>query len=328
MSEIIIYTTQDNKTKISLKVEGDTVWLNQNQLAELFDTTKQNISLHIKNIIESNELNIESTVKKYLTVQNEGNREISREIEYYNLDMILAIGYRVRSVRGIQFRNWASERLKEYLIKGFTMDDERLKNPKESDYFRELLSRIKDIRSSEARFYQQVKDIYSLSADYDKNSEQAKLFFKTVQNKMLFAITGKTASELICDRNTEKSRNFGLQTWKNSPDGKISKLDMQIAKNYLNEPELKELNNIVSMFLDYAEMQAEKRQLMYMKDWEEILNKFLKFNDKELLENAGKLSHDFMINYIDRQYNSYKKKIKEEKNKNEIEELKKYLKNN
>ena len=147
MSEIIIYTTQDNKTKISLKVEGDTVWLNQNQLAELFDTTKQNISLHIKNIIESNELNIESTVKKYLTVQNEGNREILREIEYYNLDMILAIGYRVRSIRGIQFRNWASERLKEYLIKGFTMDDERLKNPKESDYFRELLSRIKDIRS-------------------------------------------------------------------------------------------------------------------------------------------------------------------------------------
>ena len=328
MSEIIIYTTQDNKTKISLKVENDTVWLNQNQLAELFNTTKQNISLHIKNIIESNELNIESTVKKYLTVQNEGNREILREIEYYNLDMILAIGYRVRSIRGIQFRNWASERLKEYLIKGFTMDDERLKNPKESDYFRELLSRIKDIRSSEARFYQQVKDIYSLSVDYNKNSEEAKLFFKTVQNKILFAITGKTASEIIYDRNNEKNKNFGLQTWKNSPDGIISKLDMQIAKNYLNEPELKELNNIVSMFLDYAEMQAEKRQLMYMKDWEEILNKFLKFNDKELLENAGKLSHDFMINYIDKQYNSYKKKIKEEKNINEIEELKKYLKNN
>lgn len=325
MSEIIIYKTQDNKTQVSLKVEGDTVWLNQNQLAELFDTTKQNISLHIKNIIESNELKLSSVVKEYLTTAMDGKNYM---VEYYNLDMILAIGYRVRSIRGIQFRNWASERLKEYLIKGFTMDDERLKNPKESDYFRELLSRIKDIRSSEARFYQQVKDIYSLSADYDKNSEQAKLFFKTVQNKMLFAITGKTASELIYDRNTEKSRNFGLQTWKNSPDGKISKLDMQIAKNYLNEPELKELNNIVSMFLDYAEMQAEKRQLMYMKDWEEILNKFLKFNDKELLENAGKLSHDFMINYIDRQYNSYKKKIKEEKNKNEIEELKKYLKNN
>lgn len=322
MSEIIIYTTQDNKTKISLKVEGDTVWLNQNQLAELFDTTKQNISLHIKNIIESNELKLSSVVKEYLTTAMDGKNYM---VEYYNLDMILAIGYRVRSIRGIQFRNWASERLKEYLIKGFTMDDERLKNPKESDYFRELLSRIKDIRSSEARFYQQVKDIYSLSADYDKNSEQAKLFFKTVQNKMLFAITGKTASELICDRNSEKSRNFGLQTWKNSPDGKISKLDMQTAKNYLNEPELKELNNIVSMFLDYAEMQAEKRQLMYMKDWEEILNKFLKFNDKELLENAGKLSHDFMINYIDKQYNNYKKQLKEEKDVDSIKELEKYL---
>ena len=325
MSEIIIYKTQDNKTQVSLKVEGDTVWLNQNQLAELFDTTKQNISLHIKNIIESNELKLSSVVKEYLTTATDGKNYM---VEYYNLDMILAIGYRVRSIRGIQFRNWASERLKEYLIKGFTMDDERLKNPKESDYFRELLSRIKDIRSSEARFYQQVKDIYSLSVDYNKNSEEAKLFFKTVQNKILFAITGKTASEIIYDRNNEKNKNFGLQTWKNSPDGKISKIDMQIAKNYLNEPELKELNNIVSMFLDYAEMQAEKRQLMYMKDWEEILNKFLKFNDKELLENGGILSHDFMINYIDKQYNSYKKKIKEKKNKNEIEELKKYLKNN
>ena len=322
MSEIIIYTTQDNKTKISLKVEGDTVWLNQNQLAELFDTTKQNISLHIKNIIESNELKLSSVVKEYLTTAMDGKNYM---VEYYNLDMILAIGYRVRSIRGIQFRNWASERLKEYLIKGFTMDDERLKNPKESDYFRELLSRIKDIRSSEARFYQQVKDIYSLSVDYNKNSEEAKLFFKTVQNKILFAITGKTDSEIIYDRNNEKNKNFGLQTWKNSPDGIISKLDMQIAKNYLNEPELKELNNIVSMFLDYAEMQAEKRQLMYMKDWEEILNKFLKFNDKELLENAGKLSHDFMINYIDKQYNSYKKQLKEEKNIDSIKELEKYL---
>ena len=325
MPEIIIYATQDNKTKISLQVEGDTVWLNQNQLAELFDSSKSSISEHIKNILESNELNEASVVRIFRTTADDGK---NYNVKYYNLDMILAIGYRVRSIRGIQFRNWASERLKEYLIKGFTMDDERLKNPKESDYFRELLSRIKDIRSSEARFYQQVKDIYSLSVDYNKNSEEAKLFFKTVQNKILFAITGKTASEIIYDRNNEKNKNFGLQTWKNSPDGIISKLDMQIAKNYLNEPELKELNNIVSMFLDYAEMQAEKRQLMYMKDWEEILNKFLKFNDKELLENAGKLSHDFMINYIDKQYNSYKKKIKEEKNINEIEELKKYLKNN
>lgn len=322
MSEIIIYTTQDNKTKISLKVEGDTVWLNQNQLAELFDSSKSSISEHIKNILESNELNEASVVRIFRTTADDGK---NYNVKYYNLDMILAIGYRVRSIRGIQFRNWASERLKEYLIKGFTMDDERLKNPKESDYFRELLSRIKDIRSSEARFYQQVKDIYSLSVDYNKNSEEAKLFFKTVQNKILFAITGKTASEIIYDRNNEKNKNFGLQTWKNSPDGKISKIDMQIAKNYLNEPELKELNNIVSMFLDYAEMQAEKRQLMYMKDWEEILNKFLKFNDKELLENAGKLSHDFMINYIDKQYNSYKKQLKEEKNIDSIKELEKYL---
>ena len=322
MSEIIIYTTQDNKTKISLKVEGDTVWLNQNQLAELFDSSKSSISEHIKNILESNELNEASVVRIFRTTADDGK---NYNVKYYNLDMILAIGYRVRSIRGIQFRNWASERLKEYLIKGFTMDDERLKNPKESDYFRELLSRIKDIRSSEARFYQQVKDIYSLSVDYNKNSEEAKLFFKTVQNKILFAITGKTASEIIYDRNNEKNKNFGLQTWKNSPDGIISKLDMQIAKNYLNEPELKELNNIVSMFLDYAEMQAEKRQLMYMKDWEEILNKFLKFNDKELLENAGKLSHDFMINYIDKQYNSYKKQLKEEQNIDSIKELEKYL---
>ena len=235
--------------------------------------------------------------------------------------MILAIAYRVRSIRGIQFRNWATDKLKQYLIKGFVLDDERLKDPKGRDYFKELLARIKDIRSSEARFYQQIKDIYALSIDYDKQSDQAKIFFKTVQNKMLFAITGNTAPEIICNRNKEENKNFGLQTWKNSPDGKILKNDMQTAKNYLMEPELKELNNIVSMFLDYAEMQANKEIPMYMKDWEKILNKFLKFNEKELLENAGKLSHEFMITYIDKQYDKYKQIQKQLIDKEELKSL-------
>lgn len=289
MTNIILYTTEDNKTKIELKLENNTVWLSQKEIAELFQTTKQNVSLHISNILKDGELSSQTTVKEYLTVQEEGKIKKERELEYYNLDMILAIAYRVRSLRGIQFRNWASSVLKEYIIKGFALNDESLKQPKDSDYFKELLIRIKDIRSSEARFYQQVKEIYALSVDYDKNSEQAKLFFKIVQNKMLYAITGKTASELICERNNDDKDNFGLSTWKKSPDGKIAKLDMQVAKNYLNAKELKELNGIVSMFLDYAEMQADKKQVIYMKDWEEKLNVFLKFNEKELLENAGEV---------------------------------------
>lgn len=318
-TNIILYSTEDGKTKIDIKFKNNTIWLTQKKLAKLYNVSTTTISEHINNIYKDLELKEEETLRNFRNVSNQ-------PIKHYNLAMVIAIGYRIRNIRGIQFRNWSSDKLKEYMIKGFVLDDERLKNPKEVDYFKDLLIRIKDIRSSEARFYQQIKDIYILSVDYDKKSEQAKLFFQTVQNKILFAITGKTASELICSRNNRSIENFGLNTWKLSPDGKITKPDMQIAKNYLNEPELKELNAIVSMFLDYAELQANKKQLMYMKDWEEILNKFLKFNEKELLENAGKLSHEFMIEYIDKQYDKYKIIQKENKNIEEIKELEREIK--
>ena len=317
-SNIILYSTEDGKTKIDLKLDNETVWLTQKQIAELFDISIKTVNEHIKNIFNDNELNKIQVIRQFQITANDGKNYLTY---FYNLDMILAIAYRVRSIRGIQFRNWATDKLKQYLIKGFVLDDERLKDPKGRDYFKELLARIKDIRSSEARFYQQIKDIYALSIDYDKQSDQAKIFFKTVQNKMLFAITGNTAPEIICNRNKEENKNFGLQTWKNSPDGKILKNDMQTAKNYLMEPELKELNNIVSMFLDYAEMQANKEIPMYMKDWEKILNKFLKFNEKELLENAGKLSHEFMITYIDKQYDKYKQIQKQLIDKEELKSL-------
>nr|WP_144921682.1 virulence RhuM family protein [Paenibacillus bovis] len=288
-TDILIYQTEDGNTKIDVRLENETVWMTQKAIAELYQTTPQNITLHVKNIYEEGELEEESTCKYYLQVQNEGSREVKRKAKHYNLEMILAIGYRVRSHRGTQFRQWATERLNEYLVKGFTMDDDRLKDRRNfgEDYFDELLERIRDIRASEKRFYQKITDIYATSVDYDSNAEVTQIFFKTVQNKLHFAIHGMTAAELISKRADAEKENMGLTSWKGD---KVRKRDVTVAKNYLSEKELKSLNRIVTMYLDYAEDQAERQRPMYMKDWIDKLNAFLQFNERDILENAGKVS--------------------------------------
>jgi len=279
--EIILYTTEDGEANIRLIAQDGSVWLNQQQMTELFQTTKQNISFHITNILEDGELQVDSVVKDYLTTASDGK---SYNVRYYRLEMILAVGYRVRSPRGAQFRRWATSVLKEYLVKGFAMDDERLKSPGEYDYFDELLERIRDIRASEKRFYQKVRDIYTTAVDYDPKSEAAVLFFKIVQNKMLWAITGHTAPELIAGRSDPAAPNLGLSSWKGSV---VHKGDVTVAKNYLKKDELDELNRIVVMYLDYAELQAKNRRTMTMAQWAQKLDAFLSFNERNVLTNAG-----------------------------------------
>jgi len=272
-----------------VRLEEGTVWLTQALIAELYQITKQNVSLHIKNILGDGELSQAATVKEYLTVQTEGSRTVKRSIEYYNLDMILAIGYRVRSHRGTQFRRWATERLSEYLIKGFVLDDERLREGRSigADYFDELLERIRDIRASEKRFYQKIKDIYTLAIDYDPHAETTLEFFRIVQNKLHWAITGHTAAEIIAERADASKSNMGLTTWKGA---KVRKRDVTVAKNYLDGTEIRQLNRIITMYLDYAEMQAERKQPVYMIEWKEKLDAFLTFNEREILEDSGKVS--------------------------------------
>lgn len=306
--EFLIYNSPDGETDIEVRLENETLWMSQQQMTELFQTTKQNISLHIKNIYQEGELEEEATVKEYLTVQDEGDRQVKRPIKYYNLEMILSVGYRVRSVVGTHFRKWATERLKEYLVKGFAMDDERLKDPGGWDYFDELLERIRDIRASEKRFYQKVKDIYALSADYDSKSNAAQLFFKKVQNKMLWAITGQTAAELIADRSDPEKPNMGLTTWKGE---KVRKQDIDTAKNYLNEDEISELNRIVTMYLDYAEDQARRRKVMYMNDWEDRLDAFLEFNERDILDHAGSLKASVAKKLASERYDDFNEKRKQ-----------------
>ena len=301
-NQIIIYNTEDGKSKINLKLEDGTVWLNQLQIAELFQTTKQNVSKHIKAILEDGELSEVSTVNYQLTVQKEGNREIERNIAVYNLDMILAIGYRVRSPRGVQFRKYASTVLKEYLIKGFAMDDERLKNFGGGNYFKELLERIRDIRSSEKVFYRQVLDLFSTSIDYDKNSDEAKKFFATVQNKMHYAIHHKTASQLIFDRVDGDKEFMGLTTFK----GVLPTLsEAKTAKNYLNEKELRGLNKLVSGYLDFAERQAEREVVMKMTDWIKHVDNILQATGEDVLENAGSVSRKQMEEKVIAEYRKY-----------------------
>lgn len=301
-NKIIIYNTEDGKAKINLRLEDGTVWLNQLQIAELFQTTKQNISKHIKAILEDGELSEDSTVNYQLTVQKEGNREIERNIAVYNLDMILAIGYRVRSPRGVQFRKYASTVLKEYLIKGFAMDDNRLKNFGGGNYFKELLERIRDIRSSEKVFYRQVLELFSTSIDYDKNSKEAKNFFATVQNKMHYAIHNQTASELIYDRVDGNKEFMGLTTFK----GELPTLtEAKTAKNYLNEKELRGLNQLVSGYLDFAERQAEREKTMTMADWIKHVDNILQATGENILENAGKVSRKQMEKKVDEEYKKY-----------------------
>ena len=301
-NDMIIYNTEDGRSKISLKLENGTVWLSQLEIAELFETTKQNVSKHIKAIFEDGELLEKATVNYQLTVQNEGTREVRRKVAYYNLDMILAIGYRVRSLRGIQFRNYATTILKEYLIKGFAMDDERLKNLGGGSYFKELLDRIRDIRSSEKVFYRQVLDLFATSIDYNSKSNEAKCFFATVQNKMHFAIHNHTASELIYNRVDSDKEFMGLSTFK----GELPTLsEAKIAKNYLTEKELKGLNQLVSGYLDFAERQAEKEVTMTMKDWIEHVDRILTATGENLLDGNGEISHKQMTNKVEKEYKKY-----------------------
>jgi hypothetical protein len=292
MTDLILYTTEDGRSQIKLRARDQTVWLTQLEMAELFDATKQNISLHLKNLFEEGELDPAAAVKESLTVQIEGSREVQRPVNLYNLDAILAVGYRVRSARGVQFRRWASTVLKDYLIKGFVLDDERLKNPDgRPDYFDEMLERIRDIRASEKRFYQKVRDLFALSIDYDKSDKTTQQFFATVQNLLLFAVTGKTAAELIMARANPADPHFGLLTWKGD---KVRKTDIIVAKNYLSEDEIDTLNRLVVIFLETAELRAKSKQETRMAFWKQNVDQIITSNGFPLLSNAGTISHQQM----------------------------------
>ncbi len=288
-SEFILYQTEDGETRLQVRVEGETVWLSQRDMAELFESTKQNISLHIRNVFEEGELPREGTVKEYLTVQTEGRRQVQRPVEHYNLDVIISVGYRVRSLRGTQFRIWATQRLREFIVKGFMMDDERLKEAGGGSYFDELLERIRDIRSSERVFWRKVLDIYATSIDYDPRAEASVDFFRTVRNKMHWAITGKTAAEIIHARADASKPAMGLTNWSGS---RPRKSDVGVAKNYLNADELESLNLLVSAYLDFAELQAHSRKTMTMSKWIAKLDEFIRLSDRQVLEHAGRVSHN------------------------------------
>ena len=317
-NELIIYNTEDGKAKINLKLEEGTIWLSQLEIAELFQSSKQNISKHIKAIFSDGELDEISTVNYKLTVQKEGKREIKRKVAYYNLDMILAIGYRVRSPRGTQFRNYATTVLKEYLIKGFAMDDEKLKNLGGGNYFKELLDRIRDIRSSEKVFYRQILDLFATSTDYNSSSEEAKSFFATVQNKMHYAIHHNTASELIYKRVDSDKEFMGLTNFK----GELPTLsEAKIAKNYLAESELKRLNALVSGYLDFAEMQAQKEIPMTMKDWVAHVDRILTATGEGILKNAGKITKKQMLKKVEKEYREYSNKTLTKVEQDYLEEI-------
>ena len=318
-NDIIIYNTEDGKAKINLQYEDGTVWLSQLEIAELFQTTKQNVSKHVKAIYLEGELEERATVNYKLTVQKEGNRKISRQLAYYNLDMILAIGYRVRSIRGAQFRKYASNVLKEYLIKGFAMDDERLKNLGGGNYFKELLERIRDIRSSEKVFYRQVLDLFATSIDYDGKNEEAKKFFATVQNKMHFAIHHHTASELIYTRVDSDKDFMGLSTFK----GELPTLEeAKVAKNYLSAEELKSLNALVSGYLDFAERQAQRAVKMTMKDWREHVDRILSATGEDLLIGNGRVSREMMVDKVNQEYKKYSAKTLSQVERDYLAEIK------
>ena len=302
--QFLVYQTEDGKLKIEVRFQGETVWLSLNQLAELFQRDKSVISRHIRNVFEEGELRAEGTVAKSATVQAEGGKQVTRDIEFYNLDVIISVGYRVKSHRGTQFRIWATQRLREYIVKGFVLDDERLKNPDQPfDYFEELTRRIQDIRTSERRFYQKITDIYATSIDYDPTQEVSLRFFKTVQNKVHWAITGQTAAEIIHDRADASKPRMGLTTWRGTA---IRKQDVGIAKNYLTEPELAALNNLVEQYLVFAEGQALRRVPMHMLDWVKKLDGFLALNEREILTHAGRISHEVALNKAELEYDQYK----------------------
>ena len=323
-SELLLYQTEDGQTKIDVRLEEETVWLSQKQMVELFQTTKQNVSLHIRNIFNEGELDEISVVKDYLTTASDGKQY---SINFYNLDVIISVGYRVKSHRGTQFRIWATKQLKEYIVKGFVLNDEKLKETGYTNqYFEELFERIRDIRSSEKIFYAKVRDIYTTAIDYDASTEESQLFFKSVQNKMHWAIHGQTASEIILKRADSEKQNMGLTSWKNSPKGKIRKADVSIAKNYLSEDELKDLNLIVDQYLSFAELQARNRNPMYMSDWLKKLRDFMTLNDREILEHAGAISAKLAKELAESEYEKYRLKMIDIEDANEITELEEGLK--
>ena len=303
--ELIVYLTQDGKLTIDVRFQGETAWLSLNQMAELFQRDKSVISKHIKNAFAEGELRTEATVAKFATVQTEGERTVSRDIEFYNLDVIISVGYRVKSQRGTQFRIWATQRLREYIVKGFTMDDERLKNPPgkgHTDYFDELLERIRDIRASERRVYLRVREILALAADYSPSEPETQVFFQTIQNKLHFAATGKTAPELIAERADSTQPNMGLTAWKS---GVVRKGDVGVAKNYLREDEIEELNRLVVMFLDFAEDQAKRRKQIFLQNWLTRLHDFLKLNERAILPDAGKVSREEAASLAEEEYERF-----------------------
>ncbi len=306
-TEFLLYTTPNGKVKVEIFLHDENIWLTQDKIALLFGVQRPAITKHLKNIFESKEL-IEKSVSSIL--EHTAGDGKTYKTKFYNLDAIISVGYRVNSAQATHFRIWATERLKEYIIKGFTMDDERLKNPQNifgQDYFEEQLARIRDIRSSERRFYQKITDIYAeCSADYDSESEETKVFFATVQNKLHWAISRQTAAEIIYSRADSQRQNMGLTNWKNAPDGQIRKTDAGIAKNYLNEKELDRLNRVVSMYLDYAELQANNRKIMNMKDWIAKLDAFLQFNEKEILTNPGKVTAEIAKVFAENEHEKYR----------------------
>lgn len=321
MNDLIIYKTPDGKSSIALFAKDGSVWLNQNQLAELFTTSKQNIGQHISTILKDNELDADSVVKHYFTTALDDK---NYKVAFYSLDMILAIGFRVRSIRGTQFRQWANRNLGEYLRKGFIIDDERLKNPDgRPDYFDELLSRIRDIRASEKRFYQKVRDLFSLSSDYDVTDKATQMFFAETQNKLLFAVTGKTAAEIIVDRADAKKENMGLTSWKGTI---VRKQDIIIAKNYLSEDEIDTLNRLVVIFLETAELTVKERKDLTMSFWKENVDRLLNFQNKEILQGRGSVSNAQMESHLEKIYEQFDQKRKEyealDADKGDLEEIK------
>ena len=305
--QFLLYQTPDGDSQIEVKLQDDTVWLSLDQMAELFQRNKSTISRHIKNVLEDGELQEEATIANFATVQNEGTRKVERVIAYYNLDMIISVGYRVHSYRGVQFRIWATKVLKEYIVKGFAMNDDLLKRAGGGNYFDELLARIRDIRSSEKVFYRKVLEIYALSIDYDPRVEMTQKFFKTVQNKMHYSVHGHTAAEIIYERADAEKDFMGLTTWSGAMP---SKPEAEIAKNYLTHEEIKSLNRIVSLYLDFAEMQAEEHRPMYMKDWINILDDFLRISRKDILTHAGKISAKLAKEKADQEYDKFKERTK------------------
>jgi len=303
--QLLIY--QDGTLRVTVRIDGQTVWLTQRLIAELYRVSVPTVNEHLRNIYEEGELDAGSTIRKFRIVQAEGPRRVSREVEHYNLETIIAVGYRVRSTRGTAFRQWATARLTELLVKGFTMDDERLKAGRtlDDDYFDELLSRIRDIRASERLFYQKITDIYATSIDYDPNAEVTQTFFATVQNKFHWAIHGHTAAEVIFERADAVKHHMGLTTWKNAPSGPVRKADVTIAKNYLSHEEIEALNRIVTMYLDYAEDQASRHKPMHMADWVAKLDAFLQFNERNILKHAGTVSHQLAEEHAHREFEKF-----------------------